>query len=35
MAEAMDVDIEAPRGTKRKAIDDVSIITAPRRIKVS
>jgi len=33
MAEPMDVDIETPRGTKRKAVDE--IITAPRRIKVS
>lgn len=33
MAEPMDVDMGTPRGTKRKAIDE--IITAPRRIKVS
>jgi len=32
MAEPMDVDINSPRGTKRKA-DDISIVTAPRRIK--
>jgi len=34
MSEPMDVDLEAPRGTKRKADDDLSIVTAPRRIKV-
>ena len=31
--EPMDMDSESPRGTKRKA-DDLSVVTAPRRIKV-
>ncbi|KAE9371206.1 DNA mismatch repair protein MutL [Stipitochalara longipes BDJ] len=31
MAEPMNVDVEIPRGTKRKAVDD--LVTAPRRIK--
>ncbi len=35
MAEPMDVDLEAPRGTKRKAVDEIPVITAPKRIKVS
>lgn len=35
MAEPMDVDLEAPRGTKRKAVDEIPVVTAPRRIKVS
>jgi hypothetical protein len=38
MAEPMDVDVQAggdaTRGVKRKA-DDLSVVTAPRRIKVS
>jgi hypothetical protein len=34
MTEPMDVDGDAPRGTKRKA-DDLSVVTAARRIQVS
>jgi hypothetical protein len=30
----MDVDLEPPRGVKRKA-DDLFVVTAPRRIQVS
>jgi hypothetical protein len=33
MAEPMDVDLDPPRGTKRKADDALPIVTAPRRIK--
>ena len=33
MADPMDVDSDTSRGTKRKA-DDLSVVTAPRRIKV-
>lgn len=29
----IDIDSESPRGTKRKA-DELSVVTAPRRIKV-
>lgn len=36
MSELMDLDgAEASRGTKRKAVDELSEVTAPRRIKVS
>jgi hypothetical protein len=34
MSVSMDVDSASPRGVKRK-VDELSVVTAPRRIKVS